>query len=269
MDDDRSCLQCGGPMEHRRSDAIFCRQRCRRRYYRRRQSSNYIDPTAWPFPDPADERFREQFESERVRSQPLTDQERELLAHQRRNPGVLLPELQQMLLDRATEQQRREAAERSQHQPIKVEDRLDPSSHGSLARRAATTERAIGRKTPTCPSCGRGRADPGHPPSTTNRSASMLQSAGTSSRGADECSSIRTHCPPSDTNTWYKPGTCQATGLQMGMALQGSGIDLRQFDACPSIRDDSSTERPVKPNALRSASPRNGVAYVTPESPEC
>jgi len=123
-------------MEHRRSDAVFCRQRCRRRYYRSRQSSNYIAGTGWPFPDRAEERFREQYESERVRSQPLTDQERELLAHQRRNPGVLLPELQQMLLDRATEQQRREAAERSQHQPIKVEERLDPSSHGSLARRA-------------------------------------------------------------------------------------------------------------------------------------
>jgi len=135
MDDGRECLQCGGPMEHRRSDAVFCRQRCRRRYYRRGQSSNYIAPTAWPFPDRAEERFHEQLTAEGVRSQPLTDRERSLLEKQRRNPGVLLPELQQLLLDRERERQRREAESYRQHQPLKVETPLDPSSHGSVARR--------------------------------------------------------------------------------------------------------------------------------------
>ncbi len=139
MDDDRSCLQCGGPMEHRRSDAVFCRQRCRRRYYRRGQSgrsSNYADPAAWPFPDRADERFREQLTAEAVRSQPLTPEEKAAIAWQRRNPGPLHALLAQRLIDHELERQAREAAERSQHEPIKVEVPSDPSSHGSLARRA-------------------------------------------------------------------------------------------------------------------------------------
>ena len=123
-------------MENRRSDAVFCRQRCRRRYYRRGQSSNYTAPTAWPFPDRADKRFRDQYESEQVRSQPLTPEERSAVAWQRRNPGPLHPLLQQRLIGHELERQAREAAERSQHEPLKVEDRLDPSSHGSLARRA-------------------------------------------------------------------------------------------------------------------------------------
>jgi hypothetical protein len=136
VDDDRACLQCGGPLQNRRSDTLFDSQRCKRRYYRRRQSSNYTDPTAWLFPDGADDRFREQLTAEGVRSQPLTDHERSLLEKQRRNPGVLLPELQQRLIDHERERQRREAESYQEHQPLKVETPLDPSSHGSLARRA-------------------------------------------------------------------------------------------------------------------------------------
>ncbi len=139
MDDGRQCLQCGRPLENRRSDAIFCRQRCRRRYYRRGQSgrtSNCADPAAWPFPDRADERFRDQLEQHVARSQPLTPEERSAIAWQRRNPGPLHPLLAQRLIDHERERQAREAEARSQHQPLKVEDRLDPSSHGSLARRA-------------------------------------------------------------------------------------------------------------------------------------
>jgi hypothetical protein len=134
--DGRECLQCDADLGKARSDAVFCGQKCRRRYYRCGQSSKYTEPAAWPFPDRADERFREGYESERARSQPLTPEEKAAVAWQKRNPGPLHPLLQQRLIAHELECQRREAAERSQHQPLKVEDRLDPSSHGSLARRA-------------------------------------------------------------------------------------------------------------------------------------
>jgi hypothetical protein len=132
-------------MENRRSDAVFCKQRCKRRYHRRAESS-YSTPPLAGTPgmlslSRADDRWRAALENHAATSQPLTDDERALLDRQRRNPGVLLPELQQLLIDRATEQQRREAAEYASHQPIKPETPLDPSSLGSLARRARESRR--------------------------------------------------------------------------------------------------------------------------------
>lgn len=146
MDDGRQCLQCGGPMDNRRSDAVFCRQRCRRRYRRRAESSNYAPPPPGTSgvlaQSRADETFRRQLANEGIRAMPLTDEERDLLARQRRNPGPLLPELQKLLLDRELERREREAAEYASHQPIKVEDPIDPSSQGSLARRAIASRNA-------------------------------------------------------------------------------------------------------------------------------
>jgi hypothetical protein len=144
VDDDRQCLQCGGALKKARSDAIFCGQRCRRRYARSGRSSNYLEPPlASTSSGPgvlaqsrSDTEFRRQLEQSVEASQPLTRAERALLSRQRRNPGVLLPELKQLMLDRAIERQRCEADERS-HQPvIKPETPLDPSSLGSVARRA-------------------------------------------------------------------------------------------------------------------------------------
>ncbi len=133
-------MQCGDPLGSRRPEAIFCRQKCKRRYYRRTQESNYEPPP----PDTsgvlaesrADARFRAHLASHQMASQPLDDDERELLARQRRNPGPLLPELQQRLLDREYERRRAEAAEAARADPIRVQDQLDPSTYGHLARRA-------------------------------------------------------------------------------------------------------------------------------------
>jgi hypothetical protein len=72
---------------------------------------------------------------------PLTEHERELVALQRRNRGVLLPELAQLQLDQAIEEQQREAAEYASRQPIRPESPLDPESIGSMARRARESRR--------------------------------------------------------------------------------------------------------------------------------
>ena len=146
MDDGRQCLQCGGPMDNRRSDAVFCRQKCRRRYSRRAESSNYAPPPSGTSgvlaQSRADETFRRQFANEGIRAMPLTDEERDLLARQRRNPGPLLPELRDKLLEHELERMRREAAEYSQFQPLKPENPFDPSSQASLARRAIASRNA-------------------------------------------------------------------------------------------------------------------------------
>lgn len=162
-DSPESCAWCRGPLtpgnpgRARRGRArLTCSNRCRKAYNRdlkASRSSNYVPghivtPPDAAYAEPparrenpsarydADGRWRSQYAAEAVRSKPLTDYERSLLMKQRRNPGPLIPELAQIQRDRAEEQQRLEALERSQHQPLKVEDRLDPSSQGSLARRA-------------------------------------------------------------------------------------------------------------------------------------
>jgi hypothetical protein len=144
VDDDRQCLQCCGALKKARSDATFCGQRCRRRFVRSGRSSNYHEPprsstAAGPgvlAEMRADTEFRRQLEQHVEASQPLSRAERQLLSRQRANPGVLLPELAQLQLDRAIEQQRREAAEYAARQPLRPEDPRDPSSLGSVARRA-------------------------------------------------------------------------------------------------------------------------------------
>lgn len=146
MDDSRVCIQCGKPLGNRRLDAVFCRQKCKRRYYRQRQSSNYLPAgtagTGGMPEDRADERWRQQYSRHEEASAPLSPEDHELLARQRRNPGVLLPELRAKQLDQAAEQQRREPAERASHsRPIKPETPLDPSSLGSVARRARESRR--------------------------------------------------------------------------------------------------------------------------------
>lgn len=141
-------MQCGEPMENRRLDAIFCRQKCKRRYYRRSPASNY-EPrpagTAGVLAESrADATFRAQLASHQVASQPLTDEEHILLARQKRNPGPLLPELQQRLLDHEYERRRREEDE-AYDRAIMVEDPLDPSSLGSMQRRASQSRRVNGK----------------------------------------------------------------------------------------------------------------------------
>lgn len=150
MDDERTCLQCGRVLENRRSDAVFCRQRCRRRYYRGRQSSKYMPPLAstspWAHEDRADERFRRQLaDHQGVSAHVLTPAER---AWQSRNPGVLPASAQQRIIDADLERRRLEAAERerSQDRAISVETPLDPSTIGSVARQGRAS-RAVNRPT--------------------------------------------------------------------------------------------------------------------------
>lgn len=146
----------------RRKHAVTCSNRCRKALNRAMKHSGgsysigrgSVTPDDGPYVEPprpgetdaysawlAGERFRAQFRSYQAASQPLTQDEKVLLARQRRNPGPLLPELRDKLLDRAIEQQRRETLESHIDEPLKVEDRFDPSTHGSLARRAAESRR--------------------------------------------------------------------------------------------------------------------------------
>lgn len=146
MSDERRCLQCGGDLNGRRADAVFCRQRCQKRYARRSKSSKYIEPplagTAWEAEDRADERWHQQYSQHEEASQPLSPEDQELLARQKRNPGVLLPEIRAKQLDRAIELRRIEEAERASHsRPIKPETPLDPESIGSVQRRARESRR--------------------------------------------------------------------------------------------------------------------------------
>jgi len=145
VDGDRRCIQCGRPLEGRRSDAVFCRQRCKRRYYRRMASSNYQEPppagTAWPSGDRADERWRQQYERHEEATRPLSREERAALDWQRRNRGVLHPLLAARWVEAECARVRREAAEYAARQPLKVEDPRDRSSLGSLSRHARESRR--------------------------------------------------------------------------------------------------------------------------------
>lgn len=145
MDDERNCLQCGQPLGNRRPGTLFHSQKCKRRYYRRPPASNYLDPPSPPSPGTAgkaafadvraDERWRRALEGETTRAEPLDDIEQALLDQQRRNPGVLLPELHQRLLDQAKADRQAEKEARADFE-LKVETPLDPSSLGSVAARA-------------------------------------------------------------------------------------------------------------------------------------
>ena len=138
MDDDRRCMQCGQSLAGLRSDAIFCRQRCKRRYYRRKPDSNYIEP---PRPgnsiaqDRADREWRRQLDAEGIRAEPLTDEEHQALAHQRRNPGPMVPFFRQRFVARADAELRaREAAVRDPR-AIRPEDTHNRATIGSVAAR--------------------------------------------------------------------------------------------------------------------------------------
>lgn len=153
----RSCVVCEKPLDddkRPRADTATCSKRCRtalwrtRRKIRREGGVPFVSVTrdgyggvaSFEPPRPsfltgsrADERFRRQLARGKPGHFP-TAEERQLLQRQRRNGGVMLPQLQQRLLDHEYERRRVEAAD---HQAaIKVEDPLDPSSRGSLAHRA-------------------------------------------------------------------------------------------------------------------------------------
>ena len=149
MDDDRRCAQCGQSLKDRRPEAVFCRQKCKRRFYRQAASSNYQPPlpgtSSFQTDSRADATFRAQLASHQIASQPLTDYEKTLLQRQKRNPGPLLPELAKIQLDRAIELQRREAEEYARLDPLKVEDPLDPSTRDHVARRAILSRSRQGK----------------------------------------------------------------------------------------------------------------------------
>jgi hypothetical protein len=140
VDNARECKQCGRSLKDHRPDALFCGRRCKTRYRRRPVDSNYIEPPASGTnvraETRADVRFRAALSAEGIRAIPLTDEERRLLDAQRRNRGVLLPALQQRMLAREYERIRLEAAEAARADPLRVQDQLDTSTYGHLARRA-------------------------------------------------------------------------------------------------------------------------------------
>jgi len=162
----KRCEWCNEPMDdttRRRKHAVTCSNKCRKalsRETKRHRSSNYlyggsVTPGDVPYSEPpcpsetgpfaadrATKRFRAQLSRQTVASHPLTAEERQLLALQRRNPGVLLPELRDKLLERELEHMRQEAAETSQDQPLKVQDRLLNPDPTVVARRAIQSRNA-------------------------------------------------------------------------------------------------------------------------------
>ena len=136
------CMQCGKPLEGKRRGALFCKDRCRKRFdrWQKKAVSDGYDPpvsrTSSINESRADDTFRRQLASAATRTLPLTDEERILLARQKRNPGPLMPELAKIQLDRAVELQQREIAEAARANPLRVQDQLDPTTYGHLARRA-------------------------------------------------------------------------------------------------------------------------------------
>lgn len=159
---DRICLYCGKPLDpEARANRQYCSMSHKRAATRRRRraewSSNYGTPLEGVSVEPpsatsnvraetrSDHAFRVAAEAEAARSQPVTAVERELKIRQSRNSGVALPELQEEALRRAREQQAYEEAQRQAEiaakQPYRPEDPRDPSSLGSLARRAQQSRR--------------------------------------------------------------------------------------------------------------------------------
>lgn len=139
MDDDRGCLQCGHSLADLRSDAQFCSQRHKRRYYRRRDRSNHTEP---PRPgnsiaqDRTDREWRRQLAAEAIRAEPLTDEEHQALVLQHRNPGPLVPFFRKRHLAHAEAELRARSAAVRDPRAIKVEDPYDPATIGSVAARA-------------------------------------------------------------------------------------------------------------------------------------
>ena len=140
------CVICQRPLDDgrkRRADAVTCGASCRtllwraRRKIRRDGGVPYVDvnsdgygsvasfqpPASRPWSQ-SDERFYSQAALQDQAGIEITRAERDWM---RRNVGTMHPAVQQRLLDRAIEQQRCEAAEMSQHNPIKVEVPQRPS----------------------------------------------------------------------------------------------------------------------------------------------
>jgi hypothetical protein len=157
----RLCVICERPLDDgrkRRRDAVTCGASWRtllwraRRKIRRDGGVPYVDvnsngygsvasfqpPASRPWSQ-SDERFYSQAALQDQAGIEITRAERDWM---RRNVGTMHPAVQQRLLDRAIEQQRCEAAEMSQHNPIKVEVPSDPASHGSVTRRGQASRRA-------------------------------------------------------------------------------------------------------------------------------
>lgn len=141
-------MYCGQPLTGKRQGALFCKDAHRKRYSRWQQkirSEGYEPPPSGPSvltESRAHDTFRRQLDAEGTRAMPLTDEEIGLLAAQRRNPGVLHPGLHKRLLDREYDRMRQEAEEASRADAIKVENPLDPSTLGSVRRRAIQSRRA-------------------------------------------------------------------------------------------------------------------------------
>ena len=141
MGDDRRCLHCGGSLENRRSDTLFCSPRHKKRYYRQQaasgRSGNYIEPPPGNSlaQDRADREWRRQLAAEEVRAEPATEEELQALALQKRNPGPLVPFFRQRRAEQdAAELAAREAAVRDSR-ALRPESPYDRTTIGSVRAR--------------------------------------------------------------------------------------------------------------------------------------
>ena len=110
-----------------------------------RADSNYTEP---PRPgnsiaqDRADREWRRQLAAEGIRAEPLTDEEHQALAHQRRNPGPMVPFFRQRFLAQADAELRaREAAVRDPR-ALRPESPHDPATIGCCGSHGTRQPRA-------------------------------------------------------------------------------------------------------------------------------
>jgi hypothetical protein len=155
----RACVICEKPLDDgrkRRRDAVTCGSSCRTLLWRARRKARhgdsvpYVDvngdgygsvasfqpPPSHPGPT-GDDRFYEQasLQDDVITYTPAERQ------WQSRNPGVMHPDVQRRMLDRELARQQRQAEEAASNRGLRPENRLDPSSRGSVARGAVESRR--------------------------------------------------------------------------------------------------------------------------------
>jgi hypothetical protein len=157
----RLCVICQRPLDDgrkRRADAVTCGASCRTLLWRARRRirrdggvpSLRVDVDGYgslvSFEPPArrpwsqsDDRFHSQAALQDQGAIEITRAERD---HMRRNVGVMHPAVSQRLTERELHLRACEAESYRQHNPIKPETPLDPSSLGSVARRGIESRRA-------------------------------------------------------------------------------------------------------------------------------
>jgi hypothetical protein len=146
MDKSNRCAWCDGPIIGRRADAVTCTDSHKtmlsqygkpsRRQRRRWRSSNSTSELAVNPQSRGNDAFYGMIAQPEV-----TEETRALFDRQKRNPGVLIPELQGHLLEQDMQRRRHEAASQRNDAPLGPQDRFSNPDPTVLGRMAATNRR--------------------------------------------------------------------------------------------------------------------------------